>query len=236
MTNATRRLRIQAALSTALACTALFTAPHASAQETAEPQTALDKQLDRLSLSVVATGQYSTSTNGTNYLNQTVNLIPSNTVGAIVNIRYTVSPYVGLELNYGYARYTENFTITNTGSSPTNATGLTLPIQTNANEYSLGYVVHTRDLHFGVQPFASIGAGSTAFRPTKGGGLGYLEQARATYYYTVGADSVPFYKYFGLRVIFRENLYLAPDYETNYIRDLKRSTALEPGFGFYIKF
>jgi hypothetical protein len=239
MTNVFRRILVHGAPRKAILCATLLSALFASsalAQDTAEPQTALDRQLDRLSLSVVGTGQFSTSSNGTNYLNQTVNLVPSNTFGAIVNLRYTVKPYIGLEINYGYARYTENFTINNTAASPTGAVSQILPIQTNANEYSIGYVAHTKELHYGVTPFISAGAGSTAFRPTKGGGLGYLEQARATYYATIGVDSVPFYKYFGFRAIVRENFYLAPDYQTNYIRILQRSTAFEPGFGFYIKF
>jgi hypothetical protein len=235
MTNVSRRLR-QAALTTAAACILLTALSAAHAQEPAQPETAFQKQLDHVSLSVVGTGQFSTSTNGTNYLNQTVNLIPSNTFGAIVNLRYQAKPLVGLELNYGYARYTENFTISNTSNSLAGSVGQIVPIQTNANEYTLGYVVQTRDLHFGVTPFVSVGAGATAFRPTRGGGLGYLEQARATYYYTAGVNSPLYYKYFGFRAIFRENFYLAPDYETNYLRDLKRSTAFEPGLGFYIQF
>jgi hypothetical protein len=239
MTNVFRRIFVHGAPHKATLCATLLTALFASsafAQDTAAPETAFDRQLERLTLSVVGTGQFSTGTNGTNYLNQTVNLVPSNTFGAIVNLRYTVKPYIGLEINYGYARYTENFTIANTSTSPTGATGLFLPIQTNANEYTIGYVAHTKELHYGVTPWVSAGAGATAFRPTKGGGLGFLEQARATYYYAFGADSVPIAKYFGLRATFRENFYLAPDYQTNYIRDLKRSTAFEPGFGFYIKF
>ncbi len=238
MTNVFRRL-LHGAPRKATLCATLLSALFASsafAQDPAAPETAFDRQLDRLSLSVVGTGQFSTSTNGTNYLNQTVNLVPSNTFGAIVNLRYTVKPYVGFELNYGYARYTENFTIANTATSPTGVTSLFLPIQTNANEYTLGYVVHAKELHYGVIPFASVGAGATAFRPTKGGGLGFLEQARATYFYSVGADTPPIAKYFGLRATFRQNFYLAPDYQTNYIRDLKRSMAFEPGLGFYIKF
>ena len=241
MTNVFRRLGNSGAVLHATACAAFFAtaflASSARAQDTvAEAKGPLQRQLDKVDLGISGAGEFSTSTNGANYLAQNVNFRPSNTVGALVTIRYIKSPRVGLELNVGYARYTENVTITNTNASPTGATPLAIGIQTNAMEYTLGYVVHTREQHYGVIPFAAIGAGTTAFRPTRGGGLGYLEQARATYYYTVGADTPLYYEHFGLRVQFHQAIYLAPDYETNYLTDLKRSIASEPTFGFFIKF
>ena len=241
MTNATRRLNQYGALYTAVACATLlaasFFASNAHAQDAPEEQkTALDRQLDRVDIGVAGVGQFSTSTNGTNYLDQALNIVPSNTVGALVTIRYIKSPLVGFEFNYGYSRYTENYTLVNGPKSPVGATNLVLPIQTNADEYTVGYVAHARAPHYGVLPFASIGAGTIAFKPTKGGGQGFLEQGRAAYYYSVGAETPLYYTYFGFRAMFRQSIYLNPDYETNYIRDLKRTINSEPGFGFFVRF
>ena len=207
----------------------------ASAQAPAAPPTAFDRQLARIDLGVSGKGEFTRNTTGTNYLPQTVALSPSNTLGALVTVRYTRSPLVGLEFNYGYARYTENFTISNLPNSPTGASPLALGVQTNVSEYTLGYVVHTRHDYFGVRPFASIGAGSIAFRPTTGGGLGLLPQARAAYYYSVGAEA-PISKHFGLRATFRQTLFNAPDFESNYFANKQRTISTEPAFGFFIRF
>jgi hypothetical protein len=245
MTNVSRRLRTHGALRRAAACAtfsaallaAALSPAHARAQDVeANAETPLQRQLDHVDLAIGGTGQFSTSTNGVNNRPQNVNLKPSNTFGALVTIGYTKSPLVGLQFNYGYARYTDNFTLTNTASTPNGIAPFSLGVQTRANEYTLGWVFHTHAQHFGVLPFAAVGAGTVAFTPTRGGGQGYLEQARAAYYYSVGADTPLYAKYFGFRAQFRQLFYLAPDYETNYYTDLKRSLASEPTIGFFIKF
>jgi hypothetical protein len=153
----------------------------------------------------------------------------SNTVGALVNIRYTAKPYVGVEFNFGWARYTENYTPAPNGSS-------LFQIQTTANEYSFGYLVTPPHPIFGLQPFASAGAGTTQFKPTGGGGNGAPHQFRATYYYNVGLQKDLFNGNFGMRASFRENFFLAPDFGQNYLTILKHTTTYQPTFGFYLRF
>jgi hypothetical protein len=245
MTNVSRRLRLHGAFRRAAACAtfaaalvaAAFSPARALAQDVEpNPETPLQRQLDHVDLALSGIGQFSTATNGVNYRPQNVNLTPSNTFGGLATLSYTKSPLVGLQFNYSYARYTDNFTLTNTAATPNGDQPFTLGVQTRANEYTLGWVFHTHDQHFGVIPFAAVGAGTVGFTPTRGGGQGYLEQARMTYYYSVGADTPLFNKYFGFRAQFRQLFYLAPDYETNYYTDLKRSIASEPTIGFFIKF
>ena len=156
-----------------------------------------------------------------------VNLHPGNTVGPLVTIRYTKSAYVGFEFNYAYARYTQTFTPF--GSAPVGG------VQQNASEYSFGYVAHFRRNFHGVAPFAGGGAGTTAFRPTPGGGEGLQPQARATYYYNIGGDYM-LNKHFGARAEFRETFFKAPDFETNYLTIQKHTTEFQPGFGFFYRF
>jgi hypothetical protein len=196
----------------------------------------LDKQLDRIELGVNGVGIITSSTSGPERLDGN-NLTdkPGNTVGALVNIRYVKSPLVGLEFNVNYSRYVQNYTY----SSNLPAGGGTTPevddIQADAVEYTLGWIFHTPKV-LGISTFASAGAGSTDFVPTRGGGLNYKPQARFTWYYNAGVEQRVINPHFGVRAGFRQAFFLAPDFETNYLSNLKRTHNTEPYAGFYLHF
>ncbi len=214
-----------------LFCLLLTAAGSTAKAQTSQPPTALDRQLSRIDLSVVALGIFNKDSNGTAIVNgkpTAVNLSPGNTAGALVTLRYTLSPYVGFEGNYGYSRYTDTFTPF--GTQPQGG------VQQNASEYTIGYVVHPRKQIFGFQPFISGGAGTTVFRPTPGGGLALPEQARATYYVSVGAETTVLSPHFGVRAQYRQVFFKAPDFETNYLTIQQHTTTFEPGFGFFLRF
>ena len=200
----------------------LFAAPLARAQAAA-PETALDRQLERIDLGATAIGVITPTVSGTNYLGQHVIQDPSTTVGILATLRYTKSRFVGFEGNFSQARFTENFNLPVGG------------VQTRANEYSFGYVAHLNDF-FGFKPYLAAGAGTTAFHPTRGGGEGLPYQYRATYYYNVGLDKQVFFNNFGIRVHLRQAFYKAPDFLTNYLTIQQHTSTLEPGIGFYLKF
>jgi len=153
----------------------------------------------------------------------------SNTLGALGTIRYVAKPYVGFEFNYGFARYTENYSPAPNGSS-------LFQIQTTHNEYTLGYVVTPPHTIFGVQPFISAGAGSIEFKPTAGGGEGAPKQARAAYYYNVGLQQEIGASHFGVRASFRQVFFLAPDYGQNYLTIKQHTISTEPTIGFFVRF
>jgi hypothetical protein len=213
-------------------CLLLTAAGSIAEAQTPSINPALDRQLSRIDLGVLGVGVFNKNSNGVATVNgqpnTPVTLNPSNTAGAVVSLRYTVSPLVGFEFNYGYARYTDLFTPF--GSQPIGG------VQQNATEYTFGYVVHTRKQYFGVTPFASGGAGSTVFRPTPGGGLALPEQARATYYVSVGAETTVLSPHFGIRAQYRQVFFKAPDFLTNYLSIQQRTTTYEPGFGFFLRF
>ncbi len=186
--------------------------------------TTLDRQLSRIDIGVSGVGEFTNSVTGKNYLGTNLTQQPSNTLGALVTVRYTKSPYLGIEGNYGYARYTQNFSAYINGGA-----------QTNASEYTLGYVAHTPRL-FGIQTFVSAGAGSIAFRATPGGGQNLPTQARAAYYYDAGVEDSLFSSHFGIRAQFRQVFFLAPDFGQNYLTIKQRQITTEPGVGFYIHF
>ena len=194
------------------------------ARSQATPVTALDKQLSRIDLAVTGVGQFTGGVSGTNYLNKPLTQKASSTLGALITIRYIKSPFIGFEGNYGYARYTENFSAYVIGGS-----------QTKATEYTLGYVAHTPTF-FGLQPFVSAGAGSLVFRPTPGGGQGLPEQARMAYYYSAGAENTVFSSHFGIRAQVRQIFFKAPDLGQNYLTINKRTSTFEPGIGIFLRF
>jgi hypothetical protein len=199
----------------------------ANGQTTSTP---LDRQLARIDLGISGVGSFNSKTSGTVTVNTqptTVTLSPGNTLGALVTLRYTRSPFVGLEFNYGYSRYTQTFTPF--GAQPIGG------VQQNATEYTLGYVAHPRDI-FGVHPFVAGGGGAIAFRPTPGGGLGLQPQVRGAYYYALGAETTVLSPHFGVRVQFRQVFFTAPDFFANYLATGKRTSTLEPGVGFFLKF
>jgi hypothetical protein len=215
----------------------LFATVAASTARAQSP--ALLHQLDRIDFSVNGLGQFNSGGSGipksgptdANGNPLTVNLSTGNTLGALITFRYIKSPYLGFEGNYSYARYTETFT---PFGSPATGGAATAGVQTNADEYTLGYVAHTPKL-FSLQPFVSAGLGTIAFRPTTYGGQSLREQARMTYYYSIGVDDA-LSPHFGLRAQFRQAFFLAPDFGQNYLTILHHTSTIEPGIGFYFRF
>ena len=230
MMNAFRRRYPLALVAACLASTAFA----AHAQDTPNPHPELDRILSRIDFGISGAGQFTTKTSGTGQSGQPVALDPSNTLGVLIQLRYIKSPFVGAELNVAYARYTQNYTYT--AVFPGTTSSQILAVQNNALETTFGYVVHTPRMYYGVQPFASVGLGTVDFRPTKGGGEGTTSQARAAYYYNVGAETTAFSPHFGVRVSFRQLFANAPDFQETYLRDHKHAVTTEPTAGFFLRF
>jgi hypothetical protein len=222
----------QSCVRSVLFCLLLTAAGSTAKAQTTSTNPALDKQLSRIDLGVLRVGVINKSSNVfatvNGHPNTAVNLNPSNTAGAVLSLRYTAKPLFGLEFNYGYARYNDLFTPF--GAQPNGG------VQQNASEYTFGYVVHSKKPYFGWTPFASGGAGTTVFRPTPGGGLALPEQARATYYFSVGAETTVLSPHFGIRAQYRQVFFKAPDFLTNYLTIQQHTTSYEPGFGFFLRF
>lgn len=193
------------------------------------PETPLQKQLGRVDFAVSAAGFISDTVSGTEKRDNTaLSLHPSSTVGELVTLRYTAKPYVGLEFNFGNARFTQDF------RSAQNY----LPggAQTGVRELTLGYVAHPRWKPFGIQPFLGAGGGTIKFTPTPYGGQGLPSQYRAVYFYDAGAEAHFPDSHFGMRVAFRQLVYLGPDFLQNYLTITRRVRTTEPTIGFFVRF
>ena len=229
MMNAFRRARICGAV-----LSFAFCAISASAQTSAAPDTPLQKQLDRVDFSISGIGILNKNSSGTTLTPQSLGQVPSNTAGALVELRYIRSPLVGAEFNYTFSRYTQNFTLNNTTGTPAAQLPYTLGVQAQTNEYSMGYVAHVGNF-FGLTPYVSLGGGALEFKPTAGGGEKLPPQVRTVFYYAAGIEG-NLSQHFGVRAQFRQTFFGAPDFNENYLATGARTTTTEPGVGFYVRF
>ena len=101
---------------------------------------------------------------------------------------------------------------------------------------TFGYIAHPRSRPFGIQPYLGAGGGTIRFKPTTYGGQGLPQQYRAAYYYTLGVEDNFPGSHFGVRVGFRQLIYLAPDFLQNYLTITRRVRTSEPNFGFFVRF
>ena len=216
----------------ALCSLALSAAPAILAS--AQSPTELHRQLSRVDIGLSGMGQFRSTVNGTNYQDIPVQQKATTGFGGLVTLRYTKSPLLGAEFNYSFTRYNENFSTTSTASDSFQYLG----VQTRATEYTLGYVAHLPISIplLGIKPFAAAGLGATGFYPTKFGGASLPVQARATYYFGVGAEAPLLTSHLGLRGQYRQLFYLAPDFGQNYLTIKQHTTAIEPTIGLYVHF
>jgi hypothetical protein len=188
--------------------------------------------MNRIDLAVSAAGILSTSVSGNEQLHPATMLTisPSSTVGELITLRYVAKPLLGYEFNFGNSRYTQNYAFSTTPAP-------LLSAQTGVREMTLGYVAHTPRL-FGVQPYLGAGGGTISFKPTPNGGEGLPFQYRAAYYYSLGIENTftGSANHLGVRLGFRQLIYLAPDFQQNYLTITRRTVTSEPTFGFFLRF
>jgi hypothetical protein len=208
-----------------------LTAPAASAQDTPVHLTPFQRQMEKIDIAFAAAGSLTSSTSGIEQRDHTALAIKaSSTVGELFTLRYTARPWVGFEFNFGNARTVQNYTFT--APTPNVLPG---GVQTGNRELSLGYVAHPHKI-FGLQPFVGAGIGTLRFLPTPNGGEGLPFQYRAAYYYHGGLDYTFPDSHFGVRLGFRQLIYLAPDFQQNYLTITRRVRTSEPTFGFFARF
>ncbi|HEX9200796.1 MAG TPA: hypothetical protein VF865_14630 [Acidobacteriaceae bacterium] len=220
-----------------LLCLLSFPATQAIGQDAPATVTPLQKQLDRIDFAIVAAGEIGTSVSGVekrdaNTYKSVLTIKPSSTVGELVTIRYTAKPYVGFEFNFGNLRYTQNYTFV----PQPGANLLVGGAQSGVRELTLGYVAHLPYRPLGITPFVGIGGGTIRFKPTTGGGQGLPQQYRAAYYYQAGLEDNFPNSHFGMRLGFRQLIYLAPDFLQNYLTITRRVRSTEPTVGFFVRF
>jgi hypothetical protein len=208
-----------------------LTAPHAIAQDSTPPPTPFQRLMDHVDVALSVAGSLTSSTSGTEQRDRTgLGITASSTAGELFTLRYVAKPYVGFEFNFGNSRTTQNYTF-----APPTLDVLPGGAQTGNHELTLGYVAHLRSFYT-LSPYLGAGGGTLRFKPTPTGGEGLPFQYRAVYYYNGGLDYTVPGSHFGVRVGFRQLIYLAPDFQQNYLTITRRVRTSEPTFGFFLRF
>jgi outer membrane immunogenic protein len=163
--------------------------------------------------SVQVTGSFvkTTSSNG-------IDQSATNSGGVLATYRFFFDSHSGVELNYGYARNTQNFL----------SSGSALGVNTNSQEVSGAYVFRLPRRRF--SPFVLAGAGALVFDPRDFAGAG--TQTRAAFLYGGGADFNVTHHVF-LRAEYRGFVYDSPTYNLTGLDGTDRVThRAEPSIGF----
>jgi outer membrane immunogenic protein len=184
----------------------------------------------RNDVAVSALGAFQQSTNG-NGINQT----STNSGGVLATYRFFFTNHQGVELNYGYNRYSQLFTPSLLNSSaPFSGT---LGVPANTNEATASYIYR-----FGAvkrfQPFVSAGTGALLFTPVNSfsvGGVSSSTFATPDFVYGAGAD-IPLTKRVTFRFGYRGHVFQAPDFGIQGIKTDSIAHMAEPFGGFSFHF
>ena len=191
-----------------LACAA-FTAISASAQF---------YKLHEADVAVGGTGQFTTAVTNGNGNHETT----TDSTGFLLSLRDHPVAWAGVEVNYGFNRFTEQFaTVGNTALA-------TAPV--DVHEATAAYMFHPHFLH--LQPFVNVGGGALDFLPTQSGS----NQWRGAGLTEVGFDVPTSNKHFGFRVQGRALIYRAPNFDTPVVATQKWVITTEPSLSAYIRF
>lgn len=192
-----------------------------------------------------AYGALSSTTNTSNGLTQT----PANSVGAMVEVRHIVNPWMGFEATYSMNRANQAY------SDPIACPGANCPlspylasVSANAEEITGDWIFSLKRRKF--TPFAIAGGGVMLIVPTQGTVYSYSLSAspafqsaaaptntstRPVMVLGVGMDwSV--LPHFGVRLQYRDNLYEAPALTTAIGSTKSLAATEEPLIGAYFRF
>lgn len=180
---------------------------------------------DRNEITVSATGSFEQSTNG-NGIHQTA----SDSAGVLFSYRYFFTNHQGVELDYGFSRFNQQF------SSLNAAAPLSLSVPANTNEATASYVYRLR-LGHRLTPFVTAGTGALVFVPDSfafGGATG-SKFATPDFVYGAGAD-VAVSRRISLRLGYRGHVFEAPDFAVPGIKTGSVTHMAEPFGGLSFHF
>ncbi|HEX4005691.1 MAG TPA: outer membrane beta-barrel protein [Acidobacteriaceae bacterium] len=173
---------------------------------------------------------------------------PSNSAGALVELRHIANPILGFEATYSFNRNDQTYQYAGntplapgTGTCPVSATTCSnapVVVPANAHELTLDW---TPSLHFAnFRPFGVLGAGLLLNVPSNSSvaipdGNGSTQTStKPVYVYGAGLDW-GFLPHIGLRVQYRGNLYHAPDLTSLTSSSGKFTQTAEPMVGIYFR-
>jgi opacity protein-like surface antigen len=174
---------------------------------------------------ISATGSFEQSTNG-NGIHQSAN----DSAGVLFTYRYFLTNHQGLELDYGFSRFNQQYGSLNA------AAPFSLGVPANTNEATASYV-YRRGIGHRLSPFVTAGTGALVFVPdsfTAGGTTGSTF-ATPDFVYGAGAD-LAVSRRVSLRLGYRGHVFEAPDFGVPGIKTGSVTHMAEPFGGLSLHF
>lgn len=175
-------------------------------------------KLHNADVGVSATGQFTTTLTSDGPAIQKTTMSP----GFVVSLRDHPVAWAGIELNYGFTRYSQRYTY------PENGAINSFSDNSSVHEATAAYLFHPHFRH--LQPFVGVGGGALGFFPTIG-----PHQWRGAGLVEAGLD-IPASPHFGFRVQGRSLIYRAPNFNNAAISSRSWVATAEPSGGIYIRF
>ena len=176
-------------------------------------------KLHNADIAVGGTGQFTTSITSQSQLNRQAT---TDSAGFLTTLRDHPLAFAGVEVNYGFTRFSERFTapnsvrLANVASSMHEATG--------------AYLFHPHFRH--LQPFIGVGGGALFFNPLQGS----FSQTRAAGLFEIGLDVPTSNPHLGFRVQGRSLDYRAPNFNRPALSSSRWVSTNEPSASVYIRF
>jgi opacity protein-like surface antigen len=176
---------------------------------------------------VSAIGSFEQSTSG-NGVNQSA----TDSGGVLFTYRYFFTTHHGVELNYGYSRFSQQYTSLGTGAPFTG----TLGIPADTHEATASYVFRFSPGRR-VTPFLSAGTGALVFNPNSFtvGNVSGSTFATPDFVYSAGADIALSHRV-SFRLGYRGHVFEAPDFGVPGIRTNSITHMAEPFGGLSFHF
>jgi hypothetical protein len=159
-----------------------------------------------------------------------VNQSATNSAGVLATYRYFFTDHQGIEVDYGFSRFDQQF------NAPNVASPFSLGVSTNMNEATASYV-YRHAIGHRLTPFVSAGTGALLFLPASFavGGASGTTFATPDFVYSGGAD-LAVSRRISLRLGFRGHVFEAPDFGVASIRTNSVTHLAEPFAGLSFHF
>jgi opacity protein-like surface antigen len=187
-------------------------------------------------VTVSATGIFQKSTTG-NGITQTASQEP----GLLATYRYFFTDHQGLEFNYGFTQFNQQYTGANSSSPLSLAglglTGTSLSVPTDTHEATVSYVYRLAARHR-LSPFVSAGTGVWVFSPQSSASFGTATGntfVTPDFLYSGGADFA-FSRKISFRLGYRGHVLQAPGFGIGAIKTGSVTYLSEPFGGLSFRF
>lgn len=183
-------------------------------------------KLHNADVAVGGIGQFTTPLSSDGYtVNGFNQQFTSDSAGALVSFRDHPVAWAGVEVNYSFTRFSQDYLYFKPGSPDVNS----YKQPGDVHETTAAYMFHPHFRH--LQPFVNVGGGALDFVPD-----GVYHQWRGAGLLETGLDIPTSNKHFGFRVQGRTLYYRAPNFGNPTISTRSWVVTEEPSLSAYLRF